>query len=159
MKNKYLWIGGSIFVILVGALMLGLSLSAAAGVSLEGVQQGEAVLYKSATCGCCGVYSQYLMNFGTKLQIVNTDIQIIKDQNKIPAALSSCHTTIIDGYFVEGHIPTEAIKKLLTERPDIKGIAMPGMPSGTPGMPGSKKESWVIYAVKNDGSYEEYMRI
>ncbi len=115
-------------MILVGALMLGLSLSAAAGVSLEGVQQGEAVLYKSATCGCCGVYSQYLMNFGTKLQIVNTDIQIIKDQNKIPAALSSCHT-------------------------------MPGMPSGTPGMPGSKKESWVIYAVKNDGSYEEYMRI
>ena len=70
-----------------------------------------------------------------------------------------CHTTIIGDYFVEGHVPLEAVEKLLTEKPDIKGIAMPGMPSGSPGMPGAKKGDFVIYAVNRDGSYEEWTRL
>ena len=82
-----------------------------------------------------------------------------KKEHEIPSELESCHTTIIGGYFVEGHIPLEAVEKLLKEKPDIKGIAMPGMPSGSPGMPGAKKGDFVVYKVNNDGSYDEFMRI
>ena len=73
--------------------------------------------------------------------------------------MESCHTVVIGDYFIEGHIPLEAVEKLLVEKPDIKGIAMPGMPSGSPGMPGAKKGDFVIYAVNNDGTTEEFMRI
>ena len=66
---------------------------------------------------------------------------------------------IYGNYFVEGHIPIEAIKKLLVEKPDIKGIAMPGMPSGSPGMPGAKDGQFIIYAVAKDGSTYEFMRV
>ena len=66
---------------------------------------------------------------------------------------------IIDGYFVEGHVPAEAIARMLQEKPDIAGIALQGMPMGSPGMPGSKEGRFVVYAVNKDGTYKEYMRI
>ena len=81
----------------------------------------------------------------------------IKERYGVPRNLESCHTEIIGGYFVEGHMPIEAIEKLLSERPDIRGIALPGMPSGSPGMPGPKTEPWTIYAVNKDGSVGEFM--
>ena len=76
----------------------------------------------------------------------------------ISTEMESCHTMVIDDYFVEGHMPFEAIEKLLSERPDIDGIALPDMPSGTPGMPGEKIEEWVIYSIK-DGQTFIFMRI
>ena len=79
--------------------------------------------------------------------------------NLTPTNLESCHTTIVEGYVIEGHIPVEVINKLLKEKPDIKGIAMPGMPSGSPGMPGQKRGEWIIHAMHHDGSTTEYMRI
>ena len=72
--------------------------------------------------------------------------------------MQSCHTTIIDKYFVEGHVPLEAINKLLKERPDIDGLALPGMPIGTPGMPGDKEEPYVIYQLV-DGNFSVFMTI
>jgi hypothetical protein len=72
--------------------------------------------------------------------------------------MDSCHTLIIEDYFVEGHIPIEAIEKLLAEQPDIDGITLPDMPSGSPGMPGVKKGDFVIYSVKG-GKTSEFMRI
>jgi len=120
----------------------------------------QAVLYKSSSCGCCGVFGSYLQGKGVNLQIVTQDdISGIKRKAGVPSALQSCHTTIIGDYFVEGHIPKEAIDKLLAEKPDIAGIAMPGMPSGSPGMPGAKQGPFVIYSVNNDGTYQEFMRI
>lgn len=117
-------------------------------------------LYKTPTCGCCGVYSQYLSNQGFNVNVQQLEqLTAIKQQYNIPTALQSCHTSIMGNYFVEGHIPQQAIEKLLTEKPNIAGIAMPGMPSGSPGMPGSKDETWIIYAVGNDGSISEFMRI
>ena len=85
-------------------------------------------------------------------------LQEIKNQNNIPYNMRSCHTSFIDGYFVEGHIPIEAINKLLTERPDIDGIALPNMPAGSPGMPGYKQGEWIIYSIK-DGQASEFMRV
>ena len=83
----------------------------------------------------------------------------VKANYEIPSQLESCHTAVIGDYFVEGHVPLEAVEKLLMEKPDVAGIAMPGMPSGSPGMPGTKRGDFIVYSVNNDGSYEEFMRI
>ena len=87
------------------------------------------------------------------------DANSFKEGHGIPSFLESCHTTIIGNYFVEGHIPLEAVEKLLEEQPDIAGIAMSGMPSGSPGMPGTKTEDFIIFSVNRDGTYQEFMRI
>ncbi len=76
----------------------------------------------------------------------------------VPPGMESCHITVLDGYSAEGHIPVEAIEKLLMENPDIDGLVMPGMPPGSPGMPGPQVEDFVIYAVK-DGKTSKFMTI
>lgn len=122
---------------------------------------GEAAFYKSPGCGCCELHANYLSSKGKfKLNVIDTqDISTVKNKFGIHSALQSCHTTVIGSYFVEGHMPMEAITKLMQEKPDIAGIALPGMPSGSPGMPGSKSGPFVIYAVNKNGSYYEFMRI
>ena len=121
----------------------------------------SATVYKSVSCGCCDVHANYLSSKGDFNVDLNqmTDTTSIKSQYNIPSDLQSCHTTIIGDYFIEGHIPLKAIDKLLLEQPDIAGIAMPGMPAGSPGMPGIKTNDFVIYGVENNGSYYEFMRI
>lgn len=150
MKNK------SLFVILGIAFIVGAFFIFNTG----GASGIEATYYKSISCGCCDVHSKYLDSKGFDIEINNLQtLDSIKSRFGIPREIESCHTAMIEGYFVEGHIPMEAINKLLEEQPDIKGIAMPGMPSGSPGMPGTKTGDFVIYAVNNDGSYDEWMRI
>ena len=121
----------------------------------------QAVVYKSLSCGCCGLYGDYFKkqgNFNT--QIINSeDMDSIKNKYNIPRSLQSCHTTIIGDYFVEGHIPLEAVEKLLKEKPNIAGIAMSGMPAGSPGMPGKKTKEFVIYGVEKNGNTYEFMKI
>ena len=86
------------------------------------------------------------------------NLYTIKQKYTNPIEKQSCHTTIIDKYFIEGHVPIEAINKLLKEQPDIDGIALPGMPIGTPGMPGDKEEPYVIYQLI-DGKFSVFMTI
>jgi hypothetical protein len=120
----------------------------------------SAVVYKSQACGCCGLYINHLKRSDIEVKTTNIeDIASIKREKKIPRELESCHTTIIGDYFVEGHIPSEAISKLINDKPDIAGIALPGMPSGSPGMPGAKTGPFIIYAVNHDGTYTEFMSI
>ncbi|MFC2159440.1 DUF411 domain-containing protein [Actinomycetota bacterium] len=128
--------------------------------NLASNENGIAVtVYKPSTCGCCGDYIDELKNNGFIVETVKTDdIQTIRDKYGISIEMESCHTMVIDDYFVEGHMPFEAIEKLLSEKPDIDGIALPDMPSGTPGMPGEKIEEWIIYSLK-DGQISEFMRI
>jgi hypothetical protein len=85
-------------------------------------------------------------------------LHTIKQKYNIPVEMQSCHTTILGKYFIEGHVPLEAVNKLLKEQPDIDGIALPGMPIGTPGMPGDKDEPYVIYQLK-DGKSSVFMTI
>lgn len=109
-------------------------------------------LYKSAYCGCCEKWGDHMKKEGFEVStIVEEDMSKIKDRLGVPYELESCHTSVIDGYVVEGHIPNEAIEKLLDERPDIKGIGMAGMPSGSPGMPGPK-EDFLVYEINHDGT-------
>lgn len=120
-----------------------------------------AVVYKSPTCGCCGVYASYMKKEGYDVQTENVvNMSVIKEDLGVPYELESCHTMEVEGYVVEGHIPEEAIQKLLAERPDIKGIGMAGMPSGSPGMPGPKNEDFMIYQINHDGTVGDlFMKI
>lgn len=108
----------------------------------------SATLYKNPQCGCCEGHAKYLRQNGFAVKVVPThDLMLIKRENGVPTELAGCHTTLIDGYVVEGHVPINAIKRLLSERPAIKGIALPGMPAGSPGMGGSKTEPLTIYEI------------
>jgi hypothetical protein len=120
----------------------------------------KVMVYKSPSCGCCGAYSDYLKAKGFDVEVILTDdMNSIKQKYGVPNTLDSCHTSVVEGYFVEGHIPVESINKLLSEKPDIKGIALPNMPSGTPGMPGTKSGLWTIYKINNDGTYGEFEKV
>ena len=108
----------------------------------------KAVMYKNPQCGCCGHYAKYLRQNGFKVTIRNMrDVTPIKERYGIHDDLWSCHTSLIGGYVVEGHVPKEAIDRLLTEKPDIRGIALAEMPDGSPGMPGPKTEPFVIQTI------------
>ena len=157
MKKKY-WIIGIAFV-LVLSLFLVFKPSASSFPELEKASNIE--FYRSESCGCCSLYERHLKSNGNPnvKDVQMEDISSVKAKYKIPTEMQSCHTTIIGEYFIEGHMPLEAVEKLLKEKPNIAGIAMPGMPSGSPGMPGAKSGDFVIYAVNSDGSYEEFMRI
>ena len=116
------------------------------------ISRGELTLYKTPNCGCCENYVTYLESQGFKVKKVNVDedkLYGIKKSNGIPENLWSCHTAFLNNYFIEGHIPIEAIEKLLNEKPEIQGVALPEMPSGSPGMPGFKLAPFKIHSVKN----------
>ena len=92
-------------------------------------------VYKTPTCGCCVKWVEYLRNEGFDVKAVNrNDLTPIKQGAGVPAAMEACHTALVDGYVVEGHVPAQAIRKLLRERPDTRGLAVPGMPANSPGM-------------------------
>ena len=116
-------------------------------------------VFKTPSCGCCYGYVLFLEK--EKFKVKQTDMRslhTIKQKYNIPVEMQSCHTTIMGKYFIEGHVPFEAVDKLLREQPDIDGIALPGMPIGTPGMPGDKDEPYVIYQLK-DGKSSVFMTI
>ena len=116
-------------------------------------------VFKTPSCGCCYGYVLFLEE--EKFKVKQTDmasLHSIKKKYNIPLEMQSCHTTILGKYFIEGHVPIEAINKLLKEQPDIDGIALPGMPIGTPGMPGEKEEPYIIYQLV-DGKSSVFMTI
>lgn len=120
----------------------------------------NAIIYKSSSCGCCGNYIPYLEGKGFDLKInVMENVNPIKEQYGIPNDMRSCHTIILGNYFIEGHVPIEAINKLLSEQPDIDGITLPNMPAGSPGMPGTKAGDFIIYSIKDNNVIGEFMRI
>jgi hypothetical protein len=113
----------------------------------------QIAVYKTPTCGCCQGWVDHVEKAGFHTEVLDLQsLASIKQQAGIPSDLASCHTSMVDGYFVEGHVPADAIQRLLSERPDIAGIAVPGMPMGTPGMEGSYRQPYDIIAVGHDGS-------
>ena len=115
-------------------------LAALAGVtaaSRHGFAQAKLplVVYKDPSCGCCQFWVEYMQRQGYKLTVYNSGMEAIKAQHKIPPVLQSCHTTLVGGYVIEGHVPASDIAKLLTEKPKgIIGLTIPGMPASAPGM-------------------------
>ncbi|WP_027132523.1 DUF411 domain-containing protein [Geminicoccus roseus] len=120
-------------------------------------QQTSAVLYKNPQCGCCEGYADYLRDNGFEVDVKPTnDLAEISRRAGVPEDFQGCHVTFVDGYVVEGHVPVNLVRKLLSERPDIAGITLPGMPMGSPGMGGAKEEPFKVYAVGQDGAPTVY---
>ncbi len=116
-------------------------------------------VYSSPTCSCCHGYEAYLEENGFEVEPIRTeDVSEIKDDLNIPDDMRSCHTAKVGEYFIEGHVPVEAIWKLLEEQPPISGIALPGMPAGSAGMGGDKEQPFTIYAIV-DGEAEEFVTL
>jgi hypothetical protein len=110
--------------------------------------RGDGTLYKNPECGCCEGYADYLRQNGFKVRAVSTnELTVMGQKYGIPDDLQPCHISLIGGYVVGGHIPIEVINRLLSEKPQITGITLPGMPEGTPGMPGSKPGPLDIYEI------------
>ena len=124
--------------------------------TLSAAKPIDIVVYRSPTCECCGRWLEHLKknNFNVK-DIVTDDVQAIKNKYGVSEAMASCHTAIVDGYVIEGHVPANDIMKLLKTKPKIVGIAVPGMPSGTPGMEmGDRKDSYNVMSFDKENHYE-----
>lgn len=114
-------------------------------------------VYKSEGCGCCEAWLEHLKanGFAVKAQNVD-DTSVYREKFGIPKNLGSCHTGIVQGYALEGHVPAAEIKRLLAERPKAKGLAVPSMPMGSPGMEGPRNDPYDVLLVKADGSHTVY---
>ena len=110
-------------------------------------------VYKSPTCGCCSKWVKHLENNGFVVEAKNSNkLDSIKRELGIEPQFQSCHTAKIGHYVVEGHVPASDIKRMLVDKPDIHGLAVPGMPMGSPGMEGSRKDKYNVLAIKNGAS-------
>ena len=139
------------------------SLAAVVGVlGLLVAQQSVAadvVVYKSPTCGCCGKWVTHMEDAGFSVEVENRrDLAPIKHELGVPGRMQSCHTAKVGDYIVEGHVPADLVKRMLDEKPDIKGLAVPGMPMGSPGMEGPRKDPYNVIAIGNDGRFQVFAR-
>lgn len=117
------------------------------------------IVYKSENCGCCGAWVTYLRNNGFKVDARNVpEVTAWREKLGVPDALGACHTAIAGGYVVEGHVPAADIRRLLAERPKARGIAVPAMPVGSPGMPGARKDPFDTLLFQADGSHVVFAR-
>lgn len=118
-------------------------------------------VYKSPTCGCCGDWIKLAQKAGFRTTVKDTaDVQPLKRMMRIPQELWSCHTVVVGGYTLEGHVPFDLVKKLLREKPKAAGLAVPGMPVGSPGMevPGMKADRYEVMLFLADGRTSVYAR-
>jgi hypothetical protein len=118
-------------------------------------------VWKTATCGCCGLWVEHMRQSGFDAAVVDVpDLEPIKQKLGVPPRLASCHTALVNGFVVEGHIPADAVRRLLKERPAVAGIAVPGMPIGSPGMevPGGHKQPYAIVAFDKQGKQSLFER-
>ena len=116
-----------------------------------------AVVHKTPACGCCANYITYLKRKGFEVEVQNhDDLTAIKEQYGIPGGLESCHTTVIGDYVSEGHVPVESIMSMLSEKPALAGLALPGMPAGAPGMGGVARGEFPVYGFTALGDVSRY---
>ncbi len=117
-------------------------------------------VYKSPTCGCCKDWVSHMRENGFEVKVHNMqDVTPFKQKMGVPRQLSSCHTATVDGYLVEGHVPATDVRRMLSERPAIKGISAPGMPVGSPGMEmGDRKDPYSVVTFDDRGEMTIYSR-
>ena len=124
------------------------------------VTKPPVALFKNPGCGCCEDYAAYLRQHGFTVTVKETEkLAAMSMKAGIPGELEGCHLAYMGGYVVSGHVPIEAIDKLLTEHPQLKGLALPGMPLGSPGMSGDKQGPFTVYAFGADSKAEPYITI
>lgn len=117
-------------------------------------------IYKDPNCGCCHAWAEAMKNAGFDVAIQDTDdLEPLKARLSVPEAVRGCHTAVIGGYFLEGHVPLEAIQRLLKEAPEITGLAVPGMPEGSLGMGDSANAKYEVFAVSKTGTIKVYYQV
>ena len=116
-------------------------------------------VFKSPGCGCCGKWAEHLEANGFEVQATDVgDLGEVKRRYGVPTDSEACHTAVVDGYVVEGHVPASDIERLLRERPPVRGLALPGMPLGSPGMESPTTEPYTVYAVDAAGELSVFSR-
>jgi len=131
---------------------------AAAALAPTSAPRGPAIaVYKSPTCGCCAKWVEHLRAAGFIVAVHDTgDVQAVKTRHGVPAALASCHTAVAAGYVFEGHVPADLIERFLQEAPAAAGLAVPGMPVGSPGMEGPSPRRYEVVAFDLRGRTSVY---
>ena len=150
-RRSFLTGGGTL--ITAGALLGGV-----AACQAKTSPSNEIVVYKTPTCGCCTAWVEHVATAGFKPRIVEmADLTAVRKQLNAPDDLASCHIAVIDGYIVEGHVPADAIRKLIAEKPDAVGIFVPGMPLGSPGMEGPfGSQPFDVILLRHDGARDVF---
>lgn len=116
-------------------------------------------VWRTPTCGCCGAWVRHLEASGFRVEVtMQDDLSAIKAKHGVPRSLESCHTAVVEGYVVEGHVPAADVKRLLRERPPVAGLVVPGMPAGSPGMEGPVSEPYATLALAADGTTSVFAR-
>ncbi|GIV61791.1 MAG: CopG family transcriptional regulator [Rhodothermaceae bacterium] len=132
-----------------------LALLAALGLTFTLTGQASSpkvVVYKSPTCGCCSKWVDHMRAQGFEVETHDVqDVTPIKQRFGVAPRLASCHTALVDGYVIEGHVPAAQVKQLLADRPDVRGLAVPGMPMGSPGMEGAYSEAYDVLTFDAQG--------
>ena len=137
--------------------VLGVCAIALGGAAIAGTGAARAPapvlpVYKSPTCGCCSKWVEHVQAAGFRVIVHDTtNVSAVKQRYGVPASLTSCHTAVVEGYVIEGHVPADVIKRLLRERPEIAGVAVPGMPQGSPGMESPTPTRYAIYTFDRTG--------
>lgn len=140
-------------------MSLGFSIKAEQKIEVvETVEPIEIEVYRSPSCGCCSKWIAHMKeNQFIVKDHVTDNVQDIKNKVGVPGAMSSCHTALVNGYVIEGHVPAMDVKKLLKLKPDVIGLSVPGMPVGTPGMEmGSKKDAYKVISFDKRQSYQVF---
>lgn len=146
-------------------LLLGVMLLSVAGVALvDRDDHSQVAVYAGANCGCCEKWNRHLEEHGFRVKRYDEGVANLKKRVGIPGPFQACHTAVVEGYVIEGHVPADDVKTLLIERPDIVGLSVPGMPFGSPGMDEAAAtanyyESYKVFALGRDGNitvFSEY---
>jgi hypothetical protein len=141
------------------AVVLGLT-AACLGSLLPARAATPVTVYKDPNCGCCGGWAAHLRKAGFAVTERPTDdLAGVKAKAGVPDALQSCHTAFVDGFVIEGHVPAEAVQRLLRERPAVAGLAVPGMPVGSPGMEGPNPEPYDVIAFTKEGGRSVFVPV
>ena len=159
--RRYFWPGLAVGLVAIALLLMGswvapqvqaqtLPQALARQVAVGGT---PITVFRSPTCDCCGQWIEHLEAAGFQVQDqITADMDSIKQQYGVPADLATCHTAIADGYVIEGHVPATDVERLLATQPNLAGIAVPGMPMGSPGMEmGEQKDPYSVLAFTREG--------
>jgi hypothetical protein len=151
MKNKLILAVGGLSLLVVLGLVAWMQRSA----DLPAV-----IVYKTPTCGCCSKWVDHMRAAGFDVETHDlADLSSTKAQYGVQLEFSSCHTAVVGGYVVEGHVPAEHVKRLLAERPEVAGLTVPGMPMGSPGMEGAYSESYDVLTFDKDGNTSVFAHV
>jgi hypothetical protein len=136
-----------------------LAVPAAFAVRMKAASGPVVTVFKTPTCGCCGLWVKHMTANGFTLNVTDVpDTTPYRAKYGVPDAMQSCHTASVEGYAVEGHVPASEIQRLLKERPQAKGLAVPGMVAGSPGMEGSVSQPYAVMLFTADGQSSVYQR-